>query len=424
MNNNRDTIHQWLTEQLEVVEEQGALSIVSLAHIDGTGTDRELYSMKSGSPKWNNVDEMTDLFWTSASRHAKGLPGHQQFVLNAIFGSHGKPTRFLPFGLVGQVQLGTAGGGTMAPYMSTEGPTPTGQMMQSMRLQEMLVQASFADRNHVSRVLLEFIDKIVAENAQIKKENGELWLALREQFTKMLTDARTHQMDLLKFMRTTEMQRRLMTLAPAILNMLAGREIFPRTVEDTAIMQGIAELVDESTLDKLLMTLSTKPEATELVNVITLRLAAIRAQKAEDKEAERKLIKQATGGTYEEAERDASGETVRELLKFGRPPTGPMAPELTQGTPGPKVLAKVMEAQDTLVKTGKPPQASQVNGNGHGPHAPPEAPSTDDARFIAALLGDCSESDMQMLTAFLSGSGKADLAQEAMRRFQSLKKTV
>jgi len=321
MNNNKDTIQSWLAEQLdpEVVEEQGVCTIIGLKHISIHGDDREVFSMKAGSPKWGNLEEMADLFFSQAARTAKGLIGYQQFQLEAIYGTSGKPLRVLPFGHAGMTQLGLSAGGTaMSPSLGIEPPTPFGQQSQAMRLTEQLVQGAFSERQHVSKTQMEIVDGLRTDNVRLNKENGELWIALKDVLAKMVQDGHARQLEILRFLKMQEFQRRLMQLAPGLINMMSGQEVFPKSDQDTSIMAAFAELLDETTVNKVLAGLPNKPEATEMIGLLTTRLAELRAQNEQQKADDRRMAKEATGRTYEEAEKDAGGEAVRILTQVGR----------------------------------------------------------------------------------------------------------
>lgn len=303
----RESIRSWLAERLEDVEQEGALSLVGLVHWDGSGRDNEIFSMKTGQGKWGQADAMSDAFYNYATRHARGLIGAQQFQMGACYGVSNKATRFLPFMLSGALQIGQLPNGGL----STEAPTQVGQTSQGMRLAEIVTQGMLGQINPTFRVQADLIDRLMRNNNELSAENRELFVALRTELMKTAQFAHEMRMKELEFIRSTDERRKLIRIAPALINAITGREIFPVSAEDTSLVVSLAENISEDELKVLQMALAEK--SPELGALITSRFAEIRKAKAQEAEEIKKLAAQATGKTYEEAERDAAGDPIKEL---------------------------------------------------------------------------------------------------------------
>jgi len=314
----KDSIHTWIKERLEDVEQEGALALLGLVHWDGAGRDNEIFSMKAGAGKWGQGEVMADAFYNYASRHSRGLIGIQQFQIGAVYGSASRPTRFMPFMLTGALQVGALPNGGLA----TEAPTPTGQMSQGMRMGEIVVQGMIAQINPTFRVQADLIDRLMRANQDLSAENRELFVALRTELMKTAQFAHEMRMKELEFMRSTDERRKLIRIAPALINAITGREIFPVSAEDTSLVVSLAENISDDELKVLQMALAEK--SPELGALITSRFAEIRKQKVQETEDLKKLAAQATGKTLDEAERDAAGDPIKDL-KPGVPPPKTLA---------------------------------------------------------------------------------------------------
>lgn len=304
----RDEIKGWLDERLSDVEQEGQLAIVGLIHFNSHGQEQELFAMKSGSGKWGNAESMTESFYGYAARHARGLIGAQQFNLTACYGSNGKATRFLPFGLPGSLQFGSVPGGGMA----TEAPTEIGMRSQGMRMGELVVQGMLGQINPTFRVQADLIDRLMKRMAELEGENRELFLALRQELERTVQLAHERRLKELEFMRATEERRRLIKIMPAFLNAMTGREVFPESTEDSALIETLCENVTEDEIKMFSAVLGQK--SPELAGLMMNRFNAIQKKKLAENDELKRLAREATGGgSYEAAERDAGGEPVKQM---------------------------------------------------------------------------------------------------------------
>jgi len=310
----RDEIRDWLKEVFEAVEEAGACSVVSLKHYSNVGDrETELQSLRSGMPKWGNPDEMAAFLDTIATRHAKGLTGGgaQQFELGAIFGTSGKPTRFLPFSRIGALSFGA--GGSAAGALSSEPPTAIGQVQQHMRQSEVLVQTAVAQIQPTFQVQNAIIADLRKRIAELEFESRELFVALRQQLIDTAQLAHDSRMKELEYLRATEERRKLIRLLPALTNAISGRTVFPESTEDTAIVEALAGTIDGSDIAELAKALDGKV-APEVLTVLTSRFATLRERRVAEEEELRKISRETKKSpiSFVVAERDAGGEPTAE----------------------------------------------------------------------------------------------------------------
>lgn len=306
----REEIRGWVNECITDVEQEGACSCIMLLHYDGRGMDNEIFSMKSGSSnKWGKIDDMAESFFRFAQRHASGHTGAQQFKLQAVYGDSGRATRFLPFGIQGVLSFGPIPGGG-----STEPPTSTGSLQQGMRLTELLVQGAFAERGRVAETADRMLDRAMRRQAELELENREMWIALKTVLMELQKEKHADKMKELMAARMTEFGKHLIKLAPALINMMADREVFPLSASDTGILDTIAEFSSVEDLRQMQAVLSLKGESGQQIAVaLTNRFEAYHKRKAEEAEADKRLLAGLPSRSYEEAELDAAGDAIKAL---------------------------------------------------------------------------------------------------------------
>ena len=313
----QDDIGNWITEQLTEINEKGAASQMMLFHVNGRGEEVEVYSMKSGTGKWSDVSAMTELFFTIAHRHARGLPGQQTFQLACVFGTDNKPTRFHPFTMPGALLFGPIPGGGLG----TESPTPTGQTQQGMRLTEILVQGAFAERKHASEVLSAIVTDLRKALADSQGEVRDLWVALKEVLARLMEAERKAQLEVIAAKRNAMLVQELTRLGPAMVNGVTGRNIFPIDAASTSALRGLNKILDAmpGARDHL-ASLATQagPEAQAAYVSIDQQLQEIARQEAEQEKKVKELAGESVGDDYAEAIRDAGGQVIKILRKSAR----------------------------------------------------------------------------------------------------------
>jgi hypothetical protein len=180
-----------------------------------------------------------------------------------------------------------------------------------------------------------------------------------------------------------EFQKQVMILAPAIINMMAGKEVFPLSAADTATLDTVAAWATSEDLRMITAGLATKPGGAEIAAVLTDRFHQYHERKAAEAATERRLLNELPNRTFDEAERDAAGEAIR-VLK-GHPDAGSrsLPPGETKGHSGTNILASTAATRS--------PSAS------------------DDGALIADLFGGLPAAQIEMLIGVL-GADKPDLA--------------
>jgi hypothetical protein len=321
----KDEICGWVQERMEDVEQDGQLGIIGLIHFDSQGREQPILTKKAGCDKWGDSNALGNAIYIFAARHARGLIGAQSFSLHATYGNAGAATRFLPFGLPGMLQFGHIPGGGLA----TESPNAIGAQSQGMRLTELVVQGMIGQINPTMHAQLALIDRVMRRLQEVDQENRELWLAAKELIMELNKQRHDVRMQELAAMRAAEFQRQIMALAPALINMMAGKDIFPLLAADTSLLDAIAAGATPDDMRMVTSWLQSRPNGDVIAATLNDRYANYQKRMSAEKQEEERLIKSVPGRSYEEGERDAAGEATKLLT---RRPNG------SNGEPEPKAL--------------------------------------------------------------------------------------
>jgi hypothetical protein len=378
--NDRDVIRGWLEQEFAIVEEAGSVSIVGLVHHAHSGPNN-IHSMKTGHSKWGDATAMAATFDAMAERHAKGIAGGgaQQFELQLCRGDKGVPTTVLPFVRVGSSSIMGPSGS-----LATEPPTPIGQVQQSMRMGEIVVQGMTGHIGSMYRAQGELVDRLMRRLAEVDHECRELWIACKDLLLEFNKRKHSEKMSELSAARLAEFQRQAMTLAPALINMMAGNEVFPLNAADTSILDTIAAFASAEDLRLITAGLAAKPGGPEIAATLTDRFDKYHKRKAAEAAEEKRLIEGLPDRTYEEAERDAAGEAIRALR-------GPV----------------------------DAPQPKTLNGNTNG--SLEAAKATAEQVFIRGLFEGANEAQVEVMAKLYESQGRTDLAHEILVRYRALK---
>ena len=415
----KDEIRNWIAELLEEINEQGALSLILLSHSTAAGGETEIFSLKSTHPKWKDASAMAEILYAVASRHARGLPGAQQFVMHGAFGeATSSPTRMLPFNLPGLLTYGAVPGG-----LATEPPSMIGQTQQNMRHQEIILQGAFAKDKHATDTLLAINRDLTARLAESQDENRQLMIALKECFATLMELQKRAQLDIIAAKQRAVLIQEFTRLMPAALNGVTGRNIFPVAAGDTALLRSMLKYMDEDKM-KMLAALAEEggPEAQAGWAVLVNRFNQLRKEdELQDKKIE-EMAGEQTGIDYAAAAGDAAGRVITVLRgkKDGNGSNGSNgsnghAPKL------PTVENKQLPAEK--LETAGPEVAVAEVVEERASNAEASTTNASDL-FGRAFIDAAKESDIAQLASIMRATGKADLAEKMEAAFASRAKIV
>lgn len=240
----KQTLDQWVAEAFLDDDKDGKCTMLSLVHIVGTA-ENEIHTVKFGGSKSWSPKELGELFMHKAESYADELPGVQSFCLLAFYGERKEPQARKPFMINGATEF---------HGLATEGPTSGGLTQQAMRHSEAIIQMAFRQTAMLFETSQRTVHELTKQNESLMQENRDAFQIMREMLMERATHAHDFRMKELEFQRSSDQRQKLMTMIPALVNNLTGRELFPQNGdggEDTALIETIATELDEATLIKL-----------------------------------------------------------------------------------------------------------------------------------------------------------------------------
>jgi hypothetical protein len=246
----RQSLESWITEAVNDPHQihEGKAWMLTVAHMRGT-TPEEILNIKFGGRSWT-AKELAQLIQRKAECYAQDLPGAQQTFCVFVF--YNKSTEHgakHPFVVRGDEEINGLG---------SDSPDGRGVLQQGMRHTEIALGMALRHQKEVNDQLLTAFRLVGEQNAVLLKENNDAMAVVKEvMMAKAVEDAET-AMALEEYKRKTGERKKLLQLAPAVINQLTGREIFPQSTADTSIIESITETLSEDQLAQLMNIL--KPE--------------------------------------------------------------------------------------------------------------------------------------------------------------------
>lgn len=235
----KKSLEQWVTETFTDQQYTGngkrctALSLVHLVGSQDRPVEKEVYTWRFAETGGNTSTpkDYADAMLDKANSHVQDFPGIQVFNVLAFYGTTIPALRF-PF----KVEVAYDADGLM-----TENPTATGQRQQDMRQRDMTFGQMFAQQQHLNDFGLRLMSVVVSENQALRTENAALFTHAKEILLQKVLEDRGHERAMVEAKRNAAIVDKVLTMAPALANTIAGREVFPQAKADTAILEAVAE---------------------------------------------------------------------------------------------------------------------------------------------------------------------------------------
>lgn len=232
----RKSLEKWISEALDDPDKEGKLQAMSLVHYQGS-SQIEVHSMKFVDGTNYNPQTIANTFNGKAETDCQNLVGMQQYCILAFYGGSVQPGARFPMLIDGE-----AGGKFNG--LSTEGPDPKGQTQQAMRLTETIVKGSFGILSSVQHFQQEFMRSTVQENRELRTENREMLGIMKEVLLQQTQLSHEQRMKEAEVAGNLELKKTLFKAIPVLTNQLTGKEVFPQSSEDTALIEMMAEHMD------------------------------------------------------------------------------------------------------------------------------------------------------------------------------------
>jgi len=285
----KKTLEAWVNESLNDTNKAHPCSQISLVHMIGQ-QQKEIWCYKfKGGGKVLNYKELAETCRNKAESYCQEIPGVQSFQLLAFYGTE-QPEAFQPFMVNQPADFGG---------LSTEGPTAQGNLQQQMRHGEMLLQQVYRRQEVLDRYTLDIIREQGVELRNLRAENRDAFAVVKEVMMEQATDQHDRAMQQLTFERSTNERKKWLSFAPALVNTVLGREVFPQSTADTALVEAITESLSEDDILKIAGVL--KPE---VLGPLAARMEVYQRKKAADEASRERQLPPFTGVSPEE---DAGG---------------------------------------------------------------------------------------------------------------------
>lgn len=271
----RKSLDKWIDEAMTDSEKPGPIRAFVLMHVVN-GLDRtEVHSSRIGKSNVATAREFAKLFRDKAETYAQDMQTTQTFALLAIYENSEEPLARLPFTVQPQPIEGET---------TSEPPTEAGRTAQAMRHYEtgmnMIFRRQATQDDHAIRT----IENLSNNNDRLMRDNMSMFDMCKTLIKEATINMHEMRVAEIKEQRKTELQRGLLSFAPALANTITGRELFPQSKADTALLETIAMNLDPEMIG--MIGQFVKPE---LAGPLTARLLDIRETHAK-KQAELKRL--------------------------------------------------------------------------------------------------------------------------------------
>lgn len=292
----RKTLEIWIQEAMldGVPDQTGPISQIVLCHMVGQQR-QELHTAKlNKGGKVPTPKELCELLRGKAEAFAQDLPGVQTFQLMAFYTGSQEPTAFQPF-MIGQNQDPATMG------LMTEAPDEKGQTQQRMRWNDGFLSQIFQRQAVMDNHSMAMITKMGDMIEKLTDDNHQAFDIVKEMIMEKVANDREHEMKVMQYQRSTAERAKWLSFAPALVNTVLGKEVFPQSSEDTALVESIADTLTGEQLMQIGSVL--KPE---VMGPLAARMVKYQEKKAREAALAEQAVKQLSPHPNPEA--DAGGD--------------------------------------------------------------------------------------------------------------------
>ena len=271
--------------------EGGACTAIALVRSE-RGMESEVYTAKLAGGSWT-PETLAEKLYGIAREHCKDEPGvEHKYKLLAFYGDSNDPKANKGFALSPY--------GEQVEYLN-EAPDARGGNAQGMRHLETLAQGYFRGIQATTIML-------ASENKDLREENRSLFVMVKDMITTLSQSQFDKEMKLAEFHRQTGERRQLMAFAPALVNTVLGKEVFPQNAADTALIDALAENITEDQIQKLAATAGEGGLPPEVFGPLAMRVHKALKDKREAAEKAKTHLATVRPMPGRTAEDDAAGD--------------------------------------------------------------------------------------------------------------------
>jgi hypothetical protein len=274
----RVTLESWIKDAVTDDDKEGHITMLACVHISHGAERDEIHAVRFSGKTWT-AKELARLFRGKAEAYAQNIPGMQGFALLAFYGGRDEAEAKHRFNVMGEGEYGDDGVGI------TEGPDAKGLLGQGMRHLEIATQTMMRQTAIVLDASNRTIAALTDQNEKLMRENHEALSVVKEIVMSQVQSQQEFKMKQMDHLRSTEERKKWLTFAPALINSLLGREVFPQSTADTSLVETIAEALSEKDIQQLAGSLPP-----HLWGPLATRFTSVLQTKRESQETQKQLI--------------------------------------------------------------------------------------------------------------------------------------
>ena len=240
----RQTTEEWVTQCVNDTI-KGTCRALAVVHYAG-GQPNEIDKIPlTGelTPK-----EIATRFDERLYQYVHDMPGMQSCEMLAFYASAGSDGTLRESSEPENRRPMMVSGSSSYPGLTTEPPTPTGFVQQTMRHSEIFAQTLAQAQTQLMQGFIqlnaraiEHVDRLAMECEKLREENTDAWTIVRENALSIAKEQNELAIARFKEEKNAAMLAKLLQWAPALVNTITGKKVFPEATEDSAIVQGLLE---------------------------------------------------------------------------------------------------------------------------------------------------------------------------------------
>ena len=289
----RKSIAEWLQEAIDDQEHGETCTAFAVVHLTGDGSVmKEIDRM--ALPAQMDVRGIAARFEDRVAQHIYDMSGHQNFAVYAFYDMGREPGLEYRFARTGTLQSTTG---------VSEPANDKGLLAQAMRHHELMSQHYLAGQKELilgfaqlARASNEHMEDISRENTQLRTELADARRLLDEAASALERSAMEGADKLRKDEENSAMRKKFMEWAPALINTITGKKVFPEAVEDSSIIAGLLDAMEPEHVSMMVGLVQAKnPTAAGILSARANEILKKRRELAESRGEVRALMEPAAG---------------------------------------------------------------------------------------------------------------------------------
>lgn len=245
----RKTLEAWIAEawndphKTNAAGEPTPIRAFVCVHLVGT-QEREVHTYRVGGDGIAAA-VLAQVFRDKCEIQAQDSIAAEHFAVIAFYGEDGvPPTPGARFPFTVQPNPENVG-------FYSEGPDEAGRTRQGMRHSEMLVAQVYRRQAAIDAHAIQLQNEMSRQLVDVMRENRALSEGMLEIAREQTRRNHEYEMQRITSERNAQLLTSAVKFLPPLANTIMGREVFPQSTEDTAIVEGVAEHVQPEHLAML-----------------------------------------------------------------------------------------------------------------------------------------------------------------------------